>query len=116
MHDVSVGAGRIALDGRVTEDLPADLEVVIAERAVPEIADRTEQLIAADVELANARRSRHEIVAEVFVSRRSRIVRVGPVEPVLADACLEEHGVADHRIPFAFVQARVQVLIERRIL
>src|SRR2546425_12469120 len=54
VDDVSPGSGRIALRSRVAENLPTDLEVVIAQPAVPEVADGPEHLIAPDVELANA--------------------------------------------------------------
>src|SRR2546427_8153564 len=93
VHDIAVGAGGVALGCRIAEDLPSELEVVIAQPAVPEIADRSEQLVAADVELANARRAGDEVVAKVLVARRRCVVRVGPVEPVLADANLDEGRV-----------------------
>ena len=103
MDHVAIGSGGVALRGRVAENFPADLEIVIAQPAVLEIADRTERLIAADVELANARRARDEIVAEVFVTRRRGVIGVGPVETVLPRTDFDEHRVAYHRIPFALV-------------
>src|SRR5205814_4157395 len=61
VDDVSVRAGRIALIGEVAEDLPPELEVVIAQPASPEIADRPEHLVAADVELADTRRAGDQV-------------------------------------------------------
>ena len=74
VDDVAIGAGRIALGGQVAEDLPSELEVVVAQAAVMEIADRPEHLVAADVELADTRGPGHEIVAQILVARGRRVV------------------------------------------
>src|SRR6266852_3505067 len=86
VDDVSIGSGRIALRGEVAENLPADLEVVIAQPAVPEVARGPEQLVAPNVELANARGPGQEIVPKVLVARRGRVIRIGPIESILSRA------------------------------
>src|SRR5262249_48519054 len=116
VNDVAKRSRRIALLDRVAEDLPADLEIVVAVPAVPEIADRPEHLVAPNIQLADPRRAGYLVVSEIFVSRRRRVVRVGPVEPVLTAADLEEQRIADNRIQLALVQARIEPLIERRVL
>ena len=116
LDDVPKRSGSLGLVGRIAENLPADLEVVIAEPAIPEVAHRSEHLVAADVELAPPRGAGDQIVSQVFVPWRSRVVGIGPIESVLAGASLEEQRVTDDRVHFAFVDARVQPLIERRVL
>src|SRR5207249_11692139 len=88
---------------------------VIAEPAVPEIADGPEHLIAPDIELANARRAGHAVVPKILIARRGGVIRIGPVESILAGADLEEQRVPQDRFPPGLVQPWIEPLIERRI-
>src|SRR5262249_6657485 len=120
LNDVARHVAEAALPALVVEsfieDLAADLEVVAAEPAVLEVAERAEDLIACgDVEPTITVAAADHVGAQVRIGWRIRVPRVRPEVMELAASNLEERLVADDAVVLALIRVRPVRLVPRRV-
>ena len=98
------------------EDFAAELEVVAATETVLEVAERSEDLVAAAILLAIQIRPGDLAGGQILDARAGGIL-VGHERPVVAELSathFREHRVAEHLVPLALVDPGPVPLVLRR--
>ena len=116
VQHVVVRSGEPLRRARLAEPFPADLEVVISRQIVLEVAERSENLRALDVELSRAGSPRDDAGVQVLIADAGAVRRVRPAVAELPRADFQVRRWRNHRVPFGLPQKRAVVLAEARVV